>query len=39
VGYVDPGKSAEVRVTPVSQQYFQELVAEGEGRSYLGQGA
>lgn len=41
VGYVDPdvGNRIPATVTPVSQQYFQELVAESLGRSYLGQGA
>lgn len=40
VGYVDPDKGGKSpRVTPVSAQWFQELVAESEGRSYLGQGA
>jgi hypothetical protein len=48
VVYVDPGSLARrydngttgtVITTPVSPLYFQELVAEGRGRSYLGQGA
>lgn len=41
VGYVDPamGNRIPTVLTPVSPQYFQELVAQSEGRSYLGQGA
>ena len=46
VAYVDSNMSGlagyapgTVVVTPVSPEYFQELVAESEGRSYLGQGA
>jgi hypothetical protein len=48
VVYVDPGSltrrydkgtTGTVLVNPVSPEYFQELVAESEGRSYLGQGA
>jgi hypothetical protein len=41
VGYVDParGKGIPTVVTPVSPQWFQELVAQSEGRSYLAQGA
>lgn len=41
VGYVDPalGGPMGTAVTPVSDLYFQELVAQSRGRSYLGQGA
>jgi hypothetical protein len=48
VVYVDPGGfaprypndlSGTVLVNPVSEQYFQELVAEGRGRSRLGWGS
>jgi hypothetical protein len=48
VVYVDPGGLAKrypndeggnVVVHPISEQYFQELVAEGRGRTYLGQGS
>jgi hypothetical protein len=39
VGFVDPGLADNVLVTPISPEYFQELVAESRGRSYLGQGA
>lgn len=41
VGYVDPalGNRIPTTVTPLTPQMFQELVAQGEGRSYEGQGA
>lgn len=47
VVYVDPGglrkvegnPTGTVLVNPVSPEYFQELVAEGRGRTRLGQGA
>jgi hypothetical protein len=48
VVYVDPGglalrypedETGTTVVNPVSPQYFQQLVAESRGRSYLGQGA
>jgi hypothetical protein len=39
VGFVDPKRGGPTTVTPVSAQWFQELVAQGRGRSYLGQGA
>jgi hypothetical protein len=48
VVYVDPGglarrysepKGDNVVVKPISEAYFQELVAESRGRTYLGQGS